>query len=164
VNPTLRDLCLHQAWADAEHWRAYEAHPAALRDPKLLERLHHIHQVQRMFLRAVEGASGQPAPPTRVEDFASPAALKDYAREHHVRALPLLDELSEARLAEPIVLPWFPDPTVRITALDALAQATMHSHYHRGQNAVRLRELGGEPPLTDLIVWIWKGRPAARWP
>ena len=37
----------------------------------------------------------------------------------------------------------------------------MHSHYHRGQNATRLRELGGEPPMTDLIVWYWKGRPVA---
>jgi uncharacterized damage-inducible protein DinB len=39
----------------------------------------------------------------------------------------------------------------------------MHSHYHRGQNATRLRELGGEPPPTDLIVWYWKGRPAPEW-
>jgi uncharacterized damage-inducible protein DinB len=39
----------------------------------------------------------------------------------------------------------------------------MHSHYHRGQNATRLRELGGEPPMTDLIVWYWKGRPRPDW-
>ena len=30
-------------------------------------------------------------------------------------------------------------------------------------NAVILRELGGEPPATDLIVWLWKGRPAPDW-
>ncbi|MGH9369351.1 MAG: MFS transporter [Thermoanaerobaculia bacterium] len=29
--------------------------------------------------------------------------------------------------------------------------------------ATRLRELGGEPPLTDLITWYWKGKPAAPW-
>ena len=39
----------------------------------------------------------------------------------------------------------------------------MHSHYHRGQNATRLRELGAEPPGTDLIVWYWKSRPAPAW-
>jgi uncharacterized damage-inducible protein DinB len=39
----------------------------------------------------------------------------------------------------------------------------MHSQHHRGQNATRLRELGGEPPMTDLIVWYWKGRPGPRW-
>jgi hypothetical protein len=25
----------------------------------------------------------------------------------------------------------------------------------------RLRERGGEPPTSDLIVWYWKGRPSA---
>jgi uncharacterized damage-inducible protein DinB len=39
----------------------------------------------------------------------------------------------------------------------------MHSHYHRGQNATRLRELGGTPPNTDLIVWYWKGQPESEW-
>jgi uncharacterized damage-inducible protein DinB len=37
----------------------------------------------------------------------------------------------------------------------------LHSQHHRGQNATRLRELGAVPPATDLIVWYWKGRPAA---
>jgi hypothetical protein len=32
--------------------------------------------------------------------------------------------------------------------------------YHRGQVATRLRERGGEPPLTDFIAWIWMHRPA----
>jgi uncharacterized damage-inducible protein DinB len=39
----------------------------------------------------------------------------------------------------------------------------MHSHFHRGQNATRLRELGGEPPTTDYIFWLWKGRPKPVW-
>jgi uncharacterized damage-inducible protein DinB len=39
----------------------------------------------------------------------------------------------------------------------------MHSHHHRGQNATRLRELGGVPPSTDLIVWYWKGKPTPSW-
>ncbi|HZW92372.1 MAG TPA: hypothetical protein VFF64_05310 [Candidatus Eremiobacteraceae bacterium] len=45
----------------------------------------------------------------------------------------------------------------------ALTQAAMHSHYHRGQNATRLRELGGAPLGTDFIVWLGDGQPAARW-
>jgi uncharacterized damage-inducible protein DinB len=42
-------------------------------------------------------------------------------------------------------------------------QAAMHSHYHRGQNATRLRELGGVPPATDFIMWVRNGQPNARW-
>jgi uncharacterized damage-inducible protein DinB len=39
----------------------------------------------------------------------------------------------------------------------------MHSSYHRGQVAQRLRELGEEPPLSDFIAWIWMDRPGADW-
>jgi uncharacterized damage-inducible protein DinB len=39
----------------------------------------------------------------------------------------------------------------------------MHSAYHRGQVASQLRELGGEPPLTDFVAWIWLDRPPADW-
>ena len=40
-------------------------------------------------------------------------------------------------------------------------QCVMHSQYHRGQNATRLRELGGSPPITDYILWLYKSKPPA---
>jgi uncharacterized damage-inducible protein DinB len=49
------------------------------------------------------------------------------------------------------------DPAIR------LRLHHIHSHHHRGQNAAALRELGGEPPPTDLIVWYWKEKPGAPW-
>ena len=55
-------------------------------------------------------------------------------------------------------------PPLEITVEEALVQAVMHSQHHRGQNATRLRELGGEPPTTDFIVWLWQGRPEPAWP
>jgi uncharacterized damage-inducible protein DinB len=55
------------------------------------------------------------------------------------------------------------DPPLRFTSGEGLLQAILHSQYHRGQNARRLRELGGEPPTTDLIVWIAAGRPPPDW-
>ncbi len=45
----LDELYAHQEWADAEHWRAFEAHPAALDDKAIRERLLHIHLVQHAF-------------------------------------------------------------------------------------------------------------------
>src|SRR5579862_7267058 len=53
MNPLLRDFYGHQVWADAEHWRAIEAHPAAAEDAAIKSRLHHIHMVQRIFLWSV---------------------------------------------------------------------------------------------------------------
>ena len=29
---------------------------------------------------------------------------------------------------------------------------------------MRLREVGGTPPLVDYIAWVWFSRPDAPWP
>jgi uncharacterized damage-inducible protein DinB len=161
-NAWLRDLYSHQTWADAEHWRALGAHPAARDDEAIHKRLHHVHFVQHAFLWTV-GDRRSKFVVSRPEDFASFDELRVYAREFHEQVPGLLAGLSDSRLAEPVSIVWFKDPPLTITVAEALTQGAMHSHYHRGQNATRLRELGGEPPTTDLIVWHWKGRPAPVW-
>jgi len=162
MNPLLRDLCGHQAWADAEQWRIIEAHPAAADDAAIRSRLHHIHIVQRAFRWAV-GDRTVGFVVTKPEEFASLAELKRYARGSHEELDRFLQAVTADRLEERIAMPWFTDPPLSITVTEALTQCAMHSHYHRGQNATRLRELGAEPPLTDLIAWYWKGRPAPAW-
>src|SRR5580698_1629877 len=83
----LDELYAHQEWADAEHWRAFEAHPAALDDKAIRERLLHIHQVQHGFLWVTS-----PQRPDlafkKLEDFHSMADLKAYAQQG-------LDDLGE---------------------------------------------------------------------
>lgn len=153
------DLYGHQAWADAEHWRALLAQPGALGDARLFERLHHVHAVQRAFLCIATGDAYQRS---RVEEF-DPPRLREWAREYHDTALRVIAALDDAALARPVAVPWFKDMPAPLSLGQALTQAAMHSHYHRGQNATRLRELGGQPPLTDLIVWYWKGRPQPSW-
>ena len=160
-NEWLRDLYAHQAWADAEHWNAIGAHPAAREDAAIRQRLHHLHFVQHAFPWTV-GPRDHPFNVTKPGDFTSFDRLREYAREYHVHA-PMLRDLSDARLAEPVSIVWFKDPPLTITVAEALTQCAMHSQYHRGQNATRLRELGGEPPPTDLIYWQWKGRPPGAW-
>jgi uncharacterized damage-inducible protein DinB len=49
------------------------------------------------------------------------------------------------------------------TTGECLLQLALHTAYHRGQVATRLRERGSEPPLTDFIAWIWMHRPAPDW-
>jgi uncharacterized damage-inducible protein DinB len=158
----LRDLFGHQGWADSEHWRAIESHPPARDDQLIRGRLHHLHLVQRAFMWAVddqkaEFVMSEPA------DFKSFDELKAFARETHAGINQHLSSVSDARLVEKVSIPWFKEPPLTITVGEALAQCAMHSQWHRGQNATRLRDLGGEPPTVDLIVWFWKGRPAAQW-
>jgi uncharacterized damage-inducible protein DinB len=39
----------------------------------------------------------------------------------------------------------------------------LHTQHHRGQVCTRLREVGGEPPTVDFIVWLWENRPDPTW-
>ena len=162
MRDTLSDLYGHQAWADAELWRACEAHPHALADKALWERLHHIHLVQRLFLAVVRGENVF-AMITKPEDYATPGELKAYAQTYHAEVRAFLDGADQTALRRTINIPWVKDPPLDLPVEQALLQAALHSHYHRAQNATRLRELGGLPPLTDYIVWLWKGKAEAQW-
>jgi uncharacterized damage-inducible protein DinB len=161
VTSYLDELYAHQEWADAEHWRAFEAHPAALADKAIRERLLHIHQVQYAFLW-ITGPRMSEFAFKKLEDFSSMADLKQYARHYHAAVGELLRGLDQVKLEELVEAPWF-QPPVKLSRRHALTQAAMHSHYHRGQNATRLRKLGGVPPGTDFIEWLRQGQPAGRW-
>jgi len=160
VDSYLRELYGHQEWADAEHWRAFESHPAALADKAIRERLLHIHLVQHAFLWLL-GTRNQQFEVKKIEDFANLPDLKKYGRAGLTQMNAFLNGLDPQR-AEMIEVPWF-KPPAKLTVRQALMQAAMHSHYHRGQNATRLRELGGVPPTTDFIIWLHKGQPGAQW-
>jgi len=160
VGSYLEELYAHQEWADAEHWRAFEEHPMALDDKAIRERLHHIHLVQHGFLW-ITGPQTAAFEFRKVEDFPNMSELKKYGREGLESMNQRVKSLDSSRTEEVIEVPWF-QPPARIAMRQALMQAAMHSHYHRGQNATRLRELGGVPPPTDFIVWLHKGQPAAQ--
>jgi len=157
----LEELYAHQEWADAEHWRAFEAHPPALADKAIRERLHHIHLVQHAFLWMTSPRTEAFAN-LKLEDFPSISDVKRYAREGLAQLNDFVNSLDNAHADEMIEVIWF-RPPAKISVRQALTQAAMHSHYHRGQNATRLRELGGCPPTTDFIIWLHKGQPKAVW-
>ena len=162
MNPILRDLYGHQEWADAELWKAIAAHAPARDDKAIRDRLHHIHSVQRYFIWAAGDRAVQPGI-TKPDDFASLDDLRAYARESHDQIRRFFASAGEARFDDRMAIPWIKDPPLTISVAEALTQTAMHSQWHRGQNATRLRELGGLPPTTDLIVWYWKGKPQPNW-
>ena len=71
----LNEPYAHQAWADAEHWQAIEAHPAAIADRAIRERLLHIHLVQHGFLWVV-GPRTSPFAFNKLEDFAGTGGIQ----------------------------------------------------------------------------------------
>jgi uncharacterized damage-inducible protein DinB len=165
----LLPLLRHMEWADARMWDAVLAlAPRAQAEPSLRERLLHIHLVQRAFLAMWRGApmTSYPSP----DDFPELPALGGYARAYHAEAAALVAGLGEAELDAPQPVPHSEalapagGSVTVATRAETVVQVAMHSSYHRGQVATQLRALGGEPPLTDFVVWIWLGRPAPSWP
>ena len=80
-------------------------------------------------------------------------------REAHRDEIAYVDRLDEAGLSRVQDLPWIGS---RASTAEALMQVVMHSQSHRGQCATRLRAIGGNPPMTDFIIWI-KDRPSPVW-
>lgn len=160
----LRDLYGHQEWADAELWKAVEGQPGALADEHIPKRFRHFHSTQYGYLMIVQGEKiGVRDFERRYGDSVEIQKVKENAKEIHHQLGQLLAEMPESRLEEKLLLPWFKDPSFVVSIAQALVQVPMHSQYHRGQNATRLRELGGKPPTLDFVLWIWKGKPKPEW-
>lgn len=154
----IRDLHGYQAWADAEVYRLVLATPAAKTDPKVLQLLKHIHDVQRFFVLSVQGE-----PPSK-EEFMQEKSLDELlasVQKMHRLTDSYLPKLRESRLRDKIEVPWFPD--FQPTCQEALVQAVMHSQSHRGQLMSLLRSLGAETKPIDYIIWAMNGRPAPEW-
>ena len=162
----IEELFAAMEWSDATMWRSVLAHPAAESDPKIRELLYHLHMVQRAFLCIWSGQ------PFSFPDFGT---LPDNASIARV-ARPYYDESRAFRrtagdVNRPIHLPWqgrimeiVGGAPHDATLAETMLQVTAHSTYHRGQVNLRLRQIGGEPQLTDFIAWIWLGKPQPQWP
>lgn len=167
LHALLADLLRHAQWADALLWRAVLAYPAAAADEGLREKLHHVHEVQHLFRQAWSGGGF-----ARHDPAATPSALllARWGHDVHRQVEHWLAAASDSDLAREVRLPWAAHferqagaPAAPHTVGESMLQVALHTAHHRGQAAARLRELGGEPPLVDFIVWLWSGRPAADW-
>jgi uncharacterized damage-inducible protein DinB len=154
----LTELFDHQAWADAAMLAAIRACPAAVDNEKLRHTLHHILIVQRFFLSIFL---------TRPFDMKTesklPESLDAYStlfRETHAEELAFVSALDDAALTRVIETPWIPG--AKLTLAQAMMQVVMHSQWHRGQCASRLREAGAQLPTFDFILWL-KDRPQPAW-
>jgi uncharacterized damage-inducible protein DinB len=131
----VRDLFRYDSWADAEHWRSIEAHPAAQEDRQIREKLHHIHQVQRGYIKILKGEPIDLA--KKQEPFPSLHDLQSSVRFCHGEAKAFLEHLTATELDQVVTIPWF--GAFHPTKAEAMLQLVMHGQYHRGQNATRLR-------------------------
>jgi uncharacterized damage-inducible protein DinB len=132
----------------------------------LRELLLHLHGVQRAFLAVWTGRSLDVHHTGPADLTEAQSAVRAYYHDLYA-AIASFDAIT---LQRPVVMPGLEPYEQRVgrrfdapTLGETMLQVVSHSTYHRGQVNVRLRELGGEPPLVDYIAWIWFGRPAADW-
>lgn len=155
----LQSLCAHMAWADDALLEAVAAQDGAYADEQLRKWLHHIVVVQRFFLALFERRAFDREREGQVPDTQEKLAQR--FQEAHADGAAYAARLNEAELARTIE---FPIPSVKDfhpSVRDAFLHVAMHSEHHRAQVAMRLRALGGTPPMTDYIVWLRDGRARA---
>ena len=154
----LRDLVQHKSWASAALFAAIRDNDTASRDDALRALLHHIILANRFWLFACVDR------PFVIEEEARvPGALDDVSalfRSTYAIEAEWIAGAGEFDLARRLEGPLIPGGSCSIE--QAYMQVCLHSQGHRSQCATRLRSLGGQPPVTDFIVWV-TNRPLAQW-
>ncbi|MBL0212144.1 MAG: DinB family protein [Holophagaceae bacterium] len=156
----IRDLYVHQEWADAQHWQAVRAFQPALEHEGLRQGLFHIHAVQKVWLARWQGVDlvfPKPEDYPRIED------LYTFAKSCHAALRGYLSLRSELDLQASVTYQNIHGETFTQPLEDLLLHLPYHSQYHRGQTARAMVALGAHLPATDLVVWQRAGRPKADW-
>jgi uncharacterized damage-inducible protein DinB len=153
----LRDLFQYQAYADAAMLTAVRRHDAAARDETLLTLLHHILIAHRFWIHMTQGLPFSPDAEREVPELD---VLARRYRETQALEREWLVRIGEPDLTRTVEARALPGRSIPVS--DALVQVCLHSQGHRAQCAARLRQLGGEPPPLDFILWSHE-RPAPAW-
>ena len=153
----------HMIWADRQVWNFLRNFPKSAEHKEIKEKLCHIHEAPLAFYQIW---MERPVEIPGVSSFYSLHDILEWAEENHKKILQYVEQIDPAKLDEEVKLPWAknvqkslsidPQPC---TLLQSMQQVFQHSAYHRGQINGLIRRLGEDPPLTDFILWVLKGKP-----
>lgn len=138
---------VYDAWANREVLAALRARGGELSSPKPLHLLAHILSAERLWLERLKAQpQSMPVwPPGTFEECeAQLSEVSTLWRTYFA-------ELTEDVLAHEIKYKNSKGEAWSSTILDVLTHVPLHSAYHRGQIASRLRADGGTPAYTDFI-------------
>lgn len=164
--PEYVELLRHMEWADALTWKSALSIEAARGDERLIDLLYHLHTVQLVYLQMWRGRAIEVPPRT---GFNALPSVREWARPYYADLHAWAGGLTSGQLSNELPVPWTEEIKKRYgsaapaTLGETILQVVMHSTYHRGQVATRIKELGGTPALTDFVVWVWMKRPEPDW-
>jgi uncharacterized damage-inducible protein DinB len=155
----LQSLVRHKWHANASLLRAIRQCDAAANDEELRKRLHHIVEANRYWLSLIRQKAS-----AREDDPGVRDTFDGIVARFKETAIAELDWIMQIPESDLLCL-------VKARAIEArsfsvaevLTQDCLHAHGHRAQCALRLRDLGGAPPMMDFILWL-VDKPDPDWP
>jgi uncharacterized damage-inducible protein DinB len=156
----IRNLIRYEEWADAHFLQAWEQTPDAASDKEMLQRWAHVVTVQNAFFNILKGKE---VTFSREDEFPPVSQLKIRTQSNHSQLKSLIQDYSSEDLEQRVFIPWLPDRQTTLTRFEALIQIVMHTQHHRAQNMTKLQTHGGKPGVIDWIMWVFKGKPEAKW-
>jgi uncharacterized damage-inducible protein DinB len=157
---TLQDLVQHKWYANARLLAAVQQAPAAAQDQQVRDLLHHILLANRFWLKVSRGVPFSLEKESQVPESLD--ALVAQYKETYTEEAAWVKQLTDAELERQLQASYFKGRTFSVE--EGLVQICLHSHGHRAQVAIRLRELGGTPPSLDYVIWLKDDRPPVIWP
>ncbi|HMN23278.1 MAG TPA: DinB family protein [Ignavibacteriaceae bacterium] len=163
----IENLLNHMQWADAEVWKKVLSFEKAENDERIKKLLYHLHQVQYAFYFLWNDL---PVENPKPEQFVNLKSIAKWGFEYQQKLKEFLATSKANENEKVIQIPWavfmerrIGKKVVPATLEETILQVASHSTYHRGQINSQLREIGGEPPMTDFIAWVWLGKPKESW-
>lgn len=153
---TARDLLAYTLWADQVVFRA-----AAALDPddvvreagasfgSVLGTLAHTLGAQRLWFSRFVGAPMDWLP--GIDDYPDLARLEEGCEEFWADAKSFLAALSDQQLESDLAWTNLAGEMRTSSLWKCILHLVNHSTYHRGQVVMLFRQLGYEPPSTDLV-------------
>lgn len=150
-------LFRHMAWAD-ERVLALLAGTTEDGQPEPRRLFSHVLAAERVWLLRLRGEDSavQPIWPMYSVDELRGLALRN--REEYGR---WIEGLDDGGLAAEVAYRTSLGAEYRTAVSDILLQVFLHGAYHRGQIAACVRGAGGEPVVTDFIVFARESAPSS---
>ncbi len=138
----------HLLWADERTARSIAS--LSVSDADIVRRYAHVLGAEAVWLERIRGVPATVTPWPEI-DLAGCAEL---AGRNHAAIGTLLDHLTPATLARTVAYTNTKGMPFSNSVEEMLHHVAMHGMYHRGQVALRVRELGGTPLATDFIAYL----------
>jgi len=155
----IRSLLAYTLWGDRVVLRALEAveeedlhREAGASFNSVLGTMAHILGAERLWLSRFVGDPLGALP--GLEDYPDLVALQGGFEDFRPQAEFFLASLTETMLAGDLHYTNTQGAEHSLTLWQALTHLSHHSSYHRGQVITLLRQMGYEPPSTDLLQFF----------